>query len=74
MLIAIFFFTTVENLHTLKEDDLVDMLSEYTAKYLRMISEGTSFEEIKKHREVLDEIIKEIGKRRKGENMTEMYR
>ena len=64
----------MEQLNTLSQQDLVDLLSENTTKYLRMISEGASIEEIRAYQDSLDEIVKEIEARKKGENLTEMNR
>ena len=35
----------IKEIHTLKTSDLVDLLAVYTAKYSRMLREGTSDEE-----------------------------
>ena len=64
----------MEQLNTLSQQYMVDLLSENTTKYLRMISEGAPIDEIRAYQDSLDEIVKEIEARKKGENLTEMNR
>lgn len=53
----------MENLHRLKSDALVDILSTQTAAYLQMQTEGGSIDEFKRCKLLLRAIQKELNQR-----------
>jgi hypothetical protein len=53
----------MENLSSMERDVLVDMLAEYTAKYTRMLTEGTDKREYAKCKLTIEAIQKEIEAR-----------
>jgi len=53
----------LENLRKISYTGLVDMLAEYTTKYLHMMSEGSTSNEITACKETIDNIVEEIKSR-----------
>jgi hypothetical protein len=61
----------VDDLSHIKLSDLLDMLSEYTDRYMKMLSDGYTREEFDSCREMIIDIQTEIQSRQThGENST----
>ena len=63
----------MENLHRLKSDALVDLLSKQTATYLQMQAEGGTYEEFKRCKLLLRAVQKELDQRNKNKPDVSAY-
>ncbi len=59
----------MEKLTDITQEGLVDLLAELTTKYLKMMSEGSSIDEINTSKEKIDRIVEEIKKRHDKKNV-----